>query len=169
MWWIGNWRRRAPYPSWPVFCYGRVCEVCWKLKAFSVPNTHMLHLYHHILHLLNKMLFNLNSKMAFYVESLGRKSQRYTNKWMNETIFITVSHVSWHCQSTCASSYCTLYAYGRMWTNMLYRLLLISILSYLWIVIFMLVLSAYFFSAGLWQIGKGRVFIESLTVSKELC
>ena len=25
------------------------------------------------------------------------------------------------------------------------------------------------FRARLWQIGKGRVFIESLTVSKELC
>ena len=25
------------------------------------------------------------------------------------------------------------------------------------------------FCPGLWQIGKGRVFIESLTVSKELC
>ena len=77
------------------------CHASTSKASLLVPNTHLLHLCHHILPLVNKQPLHLNWKIAFYVESPERNLKGIQiSEWMN-AFFIIVSHVSWHRQSTC--------------------------------------------------------------------
>ena len=77
------------------------CHAPTSKDNFLVPYIHLLYLCHHILHLVNKLLWNLHWKMSVNVKSLERNLIGIPiSEWIN-ALFIIASPVSWHCQPTC--------------------------------------------------------------------
>ena len=74
------------------------CHAPTSKDNFLVPYIHLLYLCHHILPLVNKLLWNLHWKMSVNVKSLERNLIGIPiSEWIN-ALFIIVSHLSWHCQ-----------------------------------------------------------------------
>ena len=77
------------------------CHAPTSKDNFLVPFIHLLYLCHHILPLVNKLLWNLHWKMSVNVKSLERNLIGIPiSEWIN-ALFIIVSHLSWHCQPKC--------------------------------------------------------------------
>ena len=77
------------------------CHALTYKDNLLVANIHLLHLCHHILSLVNKILLNLNWKMSVNVKSPERNLIGIQiSEWMN-ALFVIVSRVSWHCPPTC--------------------------------------------------------------------
>ena len=77
------------------------CHALTYKDSLLVANIHLLHLCHHILSLVNKILLNLNRKMSVNVKSPERNLIGIQiSEWMN-ALFEIVSPVWWHCLPTC--------------------------------------------------------------------